>query len=208
MTEHEFEFDDFLVDTPLFRAVNLTRDSSTGRIGDWMQTYTHRQFWPFDPRSEEISITDIAHGLSNTCRYNGHTQPFYSVAQHSVLVSQNCSLKNRKWALLHDAAEAYIGDMIRPMKKYFPLFIEIETRIMECVCKKYGLPLEIPAEVSEMDNRILLNERRDLGFKDVPQWNITGKPLPIPPIEALTPEESYNFFMMSWDLVYYEEDMR
>jgi hypothetical protein len=203
MTEHEFEFDDFLVDTPLFKAVNLTRDPSTGRIGDWMQTVSGERFWPFDPRSEDISIVDIAHGLSNTCRYNGHTRPFYSVAQHSVLVSQNCSPQNRRWALLHDAAEAYIGDMIRPIKKYFPLFIEIETRIMECVCEKYGLPKAMPAEVDEMDNRILLNEKRDLRMNSSFYHNPKGEPLPIPPIKALTPEESYNFFMISWDLLVY-----
>ena len=61
----------------------------SARKGDWMQTYTGRQFWPIDPRANEVHIEDIAHALSMMCRYNGHCRTFYSVAEHSVLVSQH-----------------------------------------------------------------------------------------------------------------------
>ena len=59
----------------------------TARVGDWIQVYTGGQFWPLDPRPEEIHIEDIAHALALTCRFTGHCREFYSVAQHSLLVS-------------------------------------------------------------------------------------------------------------------------
>src|SRR5665213_153577 len=86
------------------------------RIGNWMQTYTGKQYWPCDPRPEEVFIIDIAHALSQMCRYSGHCIHFYSVAEHSVLLSRYAStLETKKWSLLHDASEAYITDIIRPV---------------------------------------------------------------------------------------------
>lgn len=70
------------------------------RIGDWMQTASGRMFWPVDPRPEDVEINDIAHALSLTCRYCGHVREFYSVAQHSVLVSDAAPAENRLWPLL------------------------------------------------------------------------------------------------------------
>ena len=77
------------------------------RIGSWLQTYTGKKFYPFDPREEEVDILDIAHALSQLCRFGGHTKEFYSVAEHCVLVSMCCPSEVKLLGLLHDAAEAY-----------------------------------------------------------------------------------------------------
>lgn len=79
--------------------------------GDWMQTYTGRRFWPLDPVAGDIEIMDIAHALSNQCRYAGHTRFHYSVAQHSVQVSENVAPEHALWGLLHDAPDVRQGAM-------------------------------------------------------------------------------------------------
>src|SRR4051812_30250690 len=84
------------------------------RVGNWMQTFTGRQFWPVDPRADEIAIEDIARALAMTCRFGGHVRFHYSVAQHSFLVSLVCSPEHALWGLLHDASEAYLGDVVWP----------------------------------------------------------------------------------------------
>ena len=82
---------------------------NVARRGGWIQTYTGRQFWPLDPRIEDIDIHDIAHALSHQCRYSGHCLRFYSVAEHSVLLSHHVAGEHMLWALLHDAWEAYLA---------------------------------------------------------------------------------------------------
>ena len=81
-------------------------------------------FFPLDPRPEEIGIENIAHALAMSCRYGGHSLDYYSVAQHSVLVSRLVSRSDALCALLHDATEAFIGDLIRPMKPKTSNYIE------------------------------------------------------------------------------------
>ena len=87
------------------------------RTGNWMQTFSGMKYYPHDPRPEDFKIEDIAHALSMLCRYNGQCQEFMSVGQHSVLMSYYVSKENALWALLHDASDAYMGDMIRPIKR-------------------------------------------------------------------------------------------
>lgn len=100
------------------------------RTGDWMITFTGRKYWPLDPRADEVCIDDIATALAHQGRYNGHGRHFYSVAQHSAELARWFMAKGdhplARWALLHDAAEAYVGDVIRPLKKFLPGFAEIE----------------------------------------------------------------------------------
>lgn len=83
----------------------------------WIQTYTGIQFSYSDCKPEDIRIKDIARALSNICRFTGHCARFYSVAQHSVLVSEHTT--NAFYGLMHDTAEAYVGDVNRPMKSLF-----------------------------------------------------------------------------------------
>lgn len=128
------------------------------RHGDFMQTYSARKFWPLDARHEEIHIEDIAHALAMQCRYGGHCERFYSVAEHSVLMARSVSHENAMWALLHDAAEAYLADVPRPLKRYLPGYKEAEAKVMAAICERFGLPSAMPAEVHDADNRILADE--------------------------------------------------
>lgn len=140
------------------------------RIGGWMQTFTGRAFYPLDPRPEDIDPVDIAHALGHLCRYGGHVRTHYSVAQHCVLMSEAVSPANALWALLHDATEAYVGDVIRPLKRALPAYVEIEDRLMDAICVRFGLDPVMPAEVKDADNRILLNEGRELLGPPAQSW--------------------------------------
>jgi len=153
--------------------------SDDERNGDWMQTFTGRAFWPVDPRADEICIEDIAHALSMICRYCGHVRTFYSVAQHSVLVARSASPENKLWALMHDASEAYIVDVPRPLKPSLPGYREIESRVMAAVCERFGMsPIE-PPEIKRIDNAILADEAAQLMAVPPRDWNLPEAPLGI-----------------------------
>lgn len=145
--------------------------AQVARRGDWMQTRTGRAFWPLDPRPEEVDPFDIAHALSMICRFGGHTDRFYSVAEHCLLMSYAVSPENALWALLHDATEAYMGDMIRPLKRSMPAYVLAEDHLMTVICDRFGLDYTFPAEVKAADNRILLDERAALMSAPPLPWN-------------------------------------
>lgn len=111
-----------------------------------------------------VDIKSIAHSLANQCRFGGHSKWFYSVAQHSVLAAKHVALPEaRLAALLHDAAETYLGDIPRPLKKS-PLFREyevIEANILDTIMRCYGIR-EIPDAVFDIDNDLLLTEASQL----------------------------------------------
>ncbi len=135
------------------------------RLGDWIQTYTGQVFYPLDPRPEEIHIADIAHSLSMQCRFSGHVREFYSVAEHSVRVSIACPPEHAEWGLLHDASEAYLIDLPRPLKRFSEmgrLYMEAESRVMSAVCERFGLSIQIPSIVERLDRVLLMTEKRDL----------------------------------------------
>ena len=152
----------------------MTRDEATPVRGDWMQTYTGRTFYPADPRVEDIDPTDIAHALSLTCRYGGHVRKFYSVAEHCVLMSFAVPQVAAApiWALLHDATEAYMGDVIRPLKTFMPEYRDMENRLMRVICERFGLRFNCPWQVVEADNRILLDERAALMSAPPRPWAV------------------------------------
>lgn len=135
---------------------------SSWRRGDWMQTFTGRQFWPLDPSPEEIDPADIAHALSLLCRYGGHVDRFYSVAEHCVLMSEWVIPERALAALLHDATEAYVVDVPRPLKRQLPGYREIEAVVWAAICVRFAVDPALPAEVKEADDRILLTERNAL----------------------------------------------
>jgi uncharacterized protein len=132
------------------------------RTGDWMQTFGGRRFWPIDPHPQDIDIEDIGHALSMLCRYGGHCHQFYSVAEHSILLARYFEKRSATlalWALLHDASEAYIVDVPRPLKPYLLNYKHFETQLMAVVAERFGLKGDIPPEVKEADDRIIADER-------------------------------------------------
>lgn len=147
-------------------------------LGDWISTFSGRCFWPLDPKVEDLSLMDIAHSLSMQCRYTGHTRVFYSVAQHSCLVARECSKENQKVGLLHDAPEAYITDLARPIKRFMPEYVAVENRIWQAVARRWQLPHVIPDEVKAIDNAILEDERMQL-MRPNPHWTSRGEGLEI-----------------------------
>lgn len=131
------------------------------RHGDFMQTATGRKFWPMDPRADEVFIEDIAHSLAMQCRYAGHCLRYYTVAEHSVLIARYLRSEGvdvALFALLHDASEAYLVDVPRPVKPYLEGYKAAEAKVMAAVCDRFGLPHEMPAKVHEADERIIADE--------------------------------------------------
>ncbi len=174
----------------------------------YIKTYTGAKFNPLDPKPEDINIVDIAHALSMTCRYGGHSSCYYSVGQHSVLASElidwvftenpNSYLddlssyaepfeplypihaKYRQWALLHDAAEAYISDIPTPAKIHLPQYSEMEDKILQVIIKRYGLKWPMPIQVKKIDKVLLVTEARDLiNLKASDEWGYNIPPLKI-----------------------------
>lgn len=131
---------------------------------DWIATYSGRPFFPMAPRVEDVRIADIAHALANLCRFAGHTRSFYSVAQHSVLVSRLCDPADALWGLLHDASEAYLCDIVSPVKHTAGLdgYRHIERQLQEVIAQAFGLPLHEPHSVKAADRVLLKTEQRDL----------------------------------------------
>lgn len=129
------------------------------RKGDWFTLISGKQFWPLDPRQEEIEITDIAHALSHICRWGGHCRRFYSVAQHSILVSRlGKTLEEKRWGLLHDAAEAYLGDMIRPLKRMMREYHHAESFLIYTIAQRFNLDWPCPPEVQKADEILQATE--------------------------------------------------
>ena len=158
--------------------------------GAWMQTFTGRQFYPMDPHPNDVDPEDIAHALSLLCRYNGHVERFYSVAEHCVLMSRAVAPEHALWALLHDATEAYIGDMIRPLKVHMPDYRAAEDGVMRAIAARFGIGYDTPPEVKAADNRILLTERNALMRPSGHRWAQDNlNPLPVT-IQGWSPQQA------------------
>lgn len=131
-----------------------------------IKTYSGVMFDPLLPDPEKIRIQDIAHSLSMLCRANGHFKSFYSVGQHSIncmleAAARGYSERVQLACLLHDASEAYLSDVTRPVKKELPKYLEIETPLQETIWNKYlGQPLTDgeKTQVFDIDDGILYHE--------------------------------------------------
>lgn len=172
------------------------------RQGDWMQTYTGRQFWPLDPEPAEIDILDIAHSLSMQCRYAGHCRNFYSVAEHCVLLSLAVEPEHAFWALMHDASEAYLVDIPRPVKPALVNYRNVEDRMMLAICARFGLAPDMPRAVKEADNRILADEAAQNMSRPPVPWADTGAPLGVT-LQFWTPAKAQDQFMARFREVAY-----
>lgn len=173
------------------------------RVGDWCLSFSGKKIYPLDLQPSEIDIEDIAHSLSNICRFGGHCRKFYSVAQHSIIVSWAVSPVDKLCALLHDAPEAYCGDMVRPLKVNSLLapYRDIEAGIWYSICSKFELDVDLPSEVDKADARVLLAEKRDLMNCNGHTWAFPQckypeiDPYPIDPIEPWMPERAKTEFL-------------
>lgn len=156
----------------------------------WLQTATGRAFPLLNPQPDDINIMDIAHALGMMCRYNGHCVEFYSVGEHSCHISDQCSPENKLWGLLHDASEAYIADITRPLKPYLGNYYDHEARFMRAICRRFGLPEEMPREVKELDGRILNNEREQNMVEPPMKWDDTGAVIEGLTLQLWTPKQA------------------
>jgi hypothetical protein len=154
------------------------------------------------PDPAAIYIRDIAAALAKLCRFTGHCREFYSVAQHSVLVSLAVPSEYARWGLLHDATEAYIGDIAKPLKVAFDALSPgvlkgIEERLMEAVAIRFGLIMPVPEPVHAADRALLATEKRDLMPSGGRSWPWLPPPLP-DPIVPLRPREAESAFLVRY----------
>jgi hypothetical protein len=141
--------------------------------GPYLQTVSGRWVNPFDPDPEQLDIADITRALANTCRFGGHCRSFYSVAQHSVIVSElveqrGGDAEDAFAALMHDASEAYLGDMPHPIKHRSELgaaFKAAEDRLEDVLRERFKIKPDVP-EIKRADRALLATERRAFSAED------------------------------------------
>jgi len=150
----------------------------------WICTASGRRVEILAPRVEDIDIDDIAHALSQQCRYSGHVEQYYSVAEHSLHVMDAVaylggSQVEQQWALLHDAAEAYLVDLPQPIKRLpeFAHYQVVERHLELVIAERFGLPSEIPEIVRKVDRWMVSIEAPRLFTKTHPDWKFDPGPL-------------------------------
>jgi hypothetical protein len=166
-------------------------------------TRTGRHFDILDPDPELINLTDIAAALSKLCRFGGHCMQFYSVAEHCVLTTRLIAenMQDREdllaWALLHDASEAFIVDIPRPVKRQLPEYQRLEEVIQRAIAERFNLPWPIPDEVYQADNDMLIMEMESYMLKDslhslqhTPRYTLIDG-LPSTPLDPMSAESLF-----------------
>ena|SRR5690625_2248792 len=165
-------------------------------MSNYIQTFSGVEFDLSDVRPEMVSIKDIAHGLANTCRFGGHCKEFYSVAQHSIIASALAPPEHAFAALLHDAAEAYLGDIPSPLKRLLPDYRALEKRVEAVIFERFGIPYPLPGAVKYADLQALALERRFLLTKSSGAWPmLVGVEVPSGVILPESPERAKARFL-------------
>ncbi len=166
----------------------------------WMQTFTGKQFFPANPQPDKVDILDIAAPLSKMCRYGGHCLRFYSVAEHCVLAARHAPDHLKLTALMHDASEAYLVDIPKPLKGLIGNYYSIESKLMKVIAEKYGFQWPLPQEVKDIDMMLLRDEReQNMAYMNCPPdlWGDmllgTGRRL-----EFWSPEQAQTEFIKSF----------
>jgi uncharacterized protein len=162
----------------------------------WINTFTGKKFYAQNPVPESICIEDIAHALSQQCRFTGHSSHFYSVAQHCILVSYFCHAPNALQGLLHDASEAYLSDISSPLKRLPELtgYRLLEKKVQQAIYRKWNLPVEEPQDVKYADTLILGIEAQSLLPAMHNDWKISLT-IPSLKIDPLLPREAEQLFL-------------
>lgn len=172
-------------------------DNAPPASANYIATYTSR-FYPTAPRASEVDILDIAHSLGMQCRYAGHGRRFYSVAEHSVHIArylQRTAPRAALAGLLHDATEAYVVDVPRPVKADLAGYKGIERRVWYAIAAAFGLSPIVPDEVHEADSRIIADEMGQNMHETAPNYD---NPLGIT-LELWSPEIAKRQFLMKFD---------
>lgn len=168
--------------------------------GDWIQTFKGIKFHPYAPLPEEIDIRDIAHALSMICRFGGHSERFYSVAEHSINVSMlasECPLR----ALLHDASEAYLGDIPRPIKSMMPEYVVAEKRLQTVIYETFEQPAAVDQckdYLHKWDDTMLSTEMQRM-MADPPEPWATLPPAVSCKLHHWSPAKAEYFFLERYE---------
>ena len=167
-------------------------------LDDYIETYTGIKFDFLNPKVEQIDIEDIAHSLAVQVRFTGHCKEFYSIAEHSINVMDIVPPEHKLWALLHDAGEAYLTDVASPIKKYLTNYKQMEKKIMDVICDKFGLDHDMPPIVHEHDMQLLSVESHHLMTSQGLDWEVNKniiKTIPNFKLECYNPNMAKEFFL-------------
>lgn len=171
--------------------------------GGVIETFSGRMFDVLHPTPEQVHLPDIAHALSMICRFNGHCSEFYSVASHCVYVERHLQASvGDKWewllaALLHDASEAYLCDLARPVKVSVAGYDRIEAAVQSAVFRHYGIAVtpEMHAAIKRSDNALCRAEAWWLMHSRGKTWGWGDTVMPNTRIEPASPEQSKVSFL-------------
>lgn len=172
----------------------------TNAVRPIILTYTGARFNILKPDPTLVRIEDIANSLSKLCRYTGHSNAFYSVAEHSIRVSEMVPEQHSLRGLLHDATEAYVGDMSFPLKHQPSMapYLEVEAAVWRAICTRFGLSNDDPWEVKAADRECCRQEGTQLiaGWRSLPE-SYDAKPTQPSwrAFDCLTHQEAYYAFM-------------
>lgn len=153
----------------------MAATTNFGCVGNTIRTRSGRYLNLANPGPSEIVIGDISCGLARTCRFGGQVDRFYSVAEHSIFCAEQAAkdglpLHAQLAALMHDATEAYIGDIVKPLKVMLPQYAEVEGMLDAVIREKFSITSEFDEQIKEIDRGMLIAERRALFSADRVKW--------------------------------------
>ena len=169
------------------------------KVPPYIDTWSGRKINLLDPDPDSINIDDIANSLSMQCRFTGHTSHFYSVAEHSVLVSELVDPEYALEGLLHDAAEAYLSDIASPLKQLLPEYYYIEDKFAKAIAEKFNIIYPYPNNIKKADNTALLHEANQLLVTKGKDWAYlylnSLQDVELPRLACLNPEQARHRFL-------------